>query len=81
MLKQRLMWVVWPAFLLAGVMEILVFAMVDPHDLHWFGQALELPRQAVYTLAFFAFWIITAASSTLTILLAMPAAEVNQSQA
>ncbi len=81
MLKQRLMWIVWPAFLLAGVMEILVFAMVDPHDLHWFGQALELPRQAVYTLAFFAFWIITAASSTLTILLAMPAAEVNQSQA
>lgn len=80
MLKQRLMWIVWPAFLLAGVMEIMVFAMVDPHDLHWFGQALELPRQAVYTLAFFAFWIITAASSTLTILLAMPAAEVNQSQ-
>ncbi len=78
MVKQRLMWIVWPAFLLAGVMEILVFAMVDPHDLHWFGQALDLPRQAVYTLGFFAFWIITAASSTLTVLLAMPAVEVNQ---
>jgi len=78
MLKQRLMWIVWPAFLLAGVMEILVFAMVDPHDLHWFGQALNLPRQAVYTISFFAFWIITAASSTLTVLLAMPSAEVNQ---
>ncbi len=78
MLKQRLMWILWPAFLLADVAEILVFAMVDPHDLHWFGHALNLPRQAVYTLGFFAFWAITAASSTLTVLLAMSPVEVNR---
>ena len=77
MLKQRLMWIVWPAFMLAGVLEILVFGMVDPQDLHWFGLSLDLPRQAVYTLGFFAFWLITAASSALTVLLAMPSAEVN----
>ncbi len=78
MKKQRWMWVVWPAFLMAGVLEVLVFALVDPHDLHWFGQPLALSRQAVYTLAFVVFWVFTATSSALTILLSMPAAEVNQ---
>ena len=77
MLKQRLMWIVWPAFLLAGVLEILVFGMVDPNDLHWFGMSLDLPRQAIYTLGFFAFWLITAVSSGITVLLALPAADVN----
>ena len=55
MWTQRLMWIAWPAFLAAGVMEMLVFAMVDPEDLRWFGQPLALSRQGVYTLAFFAF--------------------------
>lgn len=74
---QRLMWIAWPAFLVAGVLEMLVFAMVDPQDLHWFGQPLELSRQAIYTLAFFAFWGITFASSALTTLLASSPFEVN----
>ena len=29
MWTQRLMWIAWPAFLVAGVIEMLVFAMVD----------------------------------------------------
>jgi len=77
-LKQRLMWIVWPAFLLAGVMEMLVFAMVDPQDLHWMGQPLEWSRQGIYTAAFFVFWGVTAASSALTALLTLPAEEINQ---
>jgi len=44
------MWIMWPAFLVAGLLEVLVFAMVDPQDLHWFGQPVELSRQGVYTL-------------------------------
>ena len=79
--KQRWMWVVWPAFLMAGVLEVLVFALVDPHDLHWFGQPLALSRQGVYTLAFVVFWVVTTTSSALTILLSLPAAEVNQTGA
>ena len=78
MLVQRLMWIAWPAFLVAGVLEMLVFAMVDPEDLHWFGQPLALSRVGVYTLAFFAFWILTMASSALTTLLAMSPFEVNR---
>lgn len=77
-LAQRIMWIVWPSFLMAGVLEILVFAMVDPQDLHWFGQAVQLSRQGIYTVAFFAFWLVTMLSSALTALLAMPSLEVNQ---
>ena len=63
---QRWMWIAWPAFLLAAVLEMLVFAMVDPGDLHWFGQPLDWSRQAVYTVGFFVFWAITMATSALT---------------
>lgn len=78
MLAQRLMWIAWPAFLLAGVIEILVFAMVDPQDLHWFGHPLAISREAVYSLAFFCFWLLTMASSALTTLLSMSPFEVNR---
>ena len=72
------MWIAWPAFLMAGVLEVLVFAMVDPQDLQWFGQPLALSRQGVYTVAFFVFWAITTVSSALTTLLAMSPFEVNR---
>jgi hypothetical protein len=70
MLAQRLMWIVWPAFLAAGLIELVVFGMFDPEDMHWFGQALPLSRQGVYTLSFFVFWSLTTVSSSLTTLLA-----------
>lgn len=78
MWSQRLMWIAWPAFLMAGVLEMLVFAMVDPQDLQWFGHPLALSRAAVYTAAFFVFWFVTMASSALTTLLAMSPFEVNR---
>jgi hypothetical protein len=77
MLAQRVMWIAWPAFLVAGVLEMLVFGMIDPHDMQWFGQPIEMSRQGIYTLSFFVFWTITAASSALTTLLSMSPSEVN----
>ena len=62
---KRLMVIAWPAFLVAAVLEMVVFALVDPGDLHWFGAPLALSREAVYTLAFFVFWGLTMASSAL----------------
>ena len=79
MLSQRMMWIAWPAFLMAGTLEMLVFAMVDPQDLHWFGQSVQLSRQGVYTVSFFVFWVITLLSSGLTALLAISPFEVNHS--
>lgn len=78
MWRQRLMWMAWPAFLVAGILEMVVFALVDPSDLHWLGAPLELSRQAVYTLAFFVFWVVAMVSSGLTLLLSLSASEVNR---
>ena len=66
------------AFLMAALLEMVVFAMVDPADIQWRGQPLEVSRQAVYTMAFFFFWAVTMASSFLTTTLAMSPFEVNR---
>ncbi len=72
------MTVAWPAFLMAGVMEMLVFSLVDPAQLHWFGGApIGLSPTAIYSLAFFAFWVVIALASMISQLLAEPAAEIN----
>ena len=75
---QRLMWIAWPSFLVAAILEVIVFGMVDPQDLHWFGRPIEFSRQGVYTLAFFAFWVVTMLSSALTTLLSLSPFEVNR---
>ena len=77
-MRQRLMWILWPAFLVAGVLEMTVFAMFDPHDMHWFGQPIEASRQSVYTLSFFVLWAITACASALTCLLSFSPFELNR---
>ena len=72
------MWIVWPAFLLACALEVLVFALVDPGDLHWRGEPLPLSRQGIYTLGFFVFWALGMGSSALTALLGMSRREINR---
>jgi hypothetical protein len=55
--------ILWPAFVAASVMELLVFAHVDPVDVHTLaGAPIELSRQAIYTLSFFGFWAVIAAA-------------------
>jgi hypothetical protein len=71
---ERVLTVLWPAFVMAGVLEAMVFAVVDPQSLSWFGGApLGLTRQAVYTVTFFIFWGAIASASTITALLLRPA--------
>ena len=76
-MKQKWMWIAWPSFLMAGVLELLVFAVVDPQDMNWFGQPFEISRQAVYTLSFFVFWLVISIAGSLTVILSLPANEVN----
>jgi hypothetical protein len=78
MLKQRLMWIGWPSFLMAGVLEMLVFTLVDPEDMHWFGHQLELSRQGIYTVSFFVFWLVVSLSGALTTLLSLSSSEINR---
>lgn len=77
MTNLNVMRVVWPAFLAACLLELVVFAVVDPAGLAWSDRPLSLSAQGVYTLAFFVFWAISAASCALTMLLLKTAAEVN----
>lgn len=72
-LRHRLMSVLWSGFLAAAVLEVVVFALVDPEDLRWFGgDALDLTPRAVYTLGFFAFWAICSVGAALAVLLCTP---------
>ena len=79
MLRQPhcLMAIAWPAFLAAYLMEFLVFGFVDPAELRWFGHVLEMPRQAIYALGFFGFWVVTMVCSATTALLMRTPAQVN----
>jgi hypothetical protein len=65
--KRLALQILWPAFIAAGVLELLVFAHVDPADVHTLaGAPVELSRQAVYTLSFFAFWAVIAAAGAMS---------------
>lgn len=68
--RSRLaMWALWPSFLMAGVLEALVFSVADPAQLTA-GMEHPLSGSAVYTLAFLCFWAGTGLASGLSLLLA-----------
>jgi hypothetical protein len=78
-IAQRSAAILWPAFLVAAVLELLVFAFVDPASLHTVsGAALPLSDTAVYSIAFFVFWVCTSAACALTVLLERGADELNR---
>ena len=66
---NRVVSVLWPAFLVAGVLEILLFACWDPLDLHWFGRSVEWSRDTVYSMSFFVLWGANSLSAWLTLML------------
>lgn len=73
--------VLWPAFLTACILEMLVFAVADPLYLHWpGGQGAELSPMAAYTLAFFAFWVMSVACGVMVLLLARSPQDINAEQ-
>lgn len=71
---RTLMGLGWPAFLAACLLELAVFALVDPHDLQWAGQPLGWSRLGAYSAAFFLFWAVSTVGCALTALLVRRAA-------
>lgn len=59
--------ILWPSFLAACLLEFMVFAIVDPAELHWPGALGESSNRAIYTLAFFAFWLVNIACCRLVL--------------
>jgi hypothetical protein len=74
---KRWVLITWPAFLAACLLEALVFAAVDPSEVHWPGETMQSSRQAVYTAAFFGFWVIAMACSSLVLWLSKPPRDIN----
>lgn len=72
MWSKLIMAVAWPAFLAACLLEAVVFAVVDPLDLSWGDGPLGWSRQAVYTVAFFVFWVAAFLSSLTALTLVGP---------
>lgn len=76
--RHRIMSVLWSAFLMAAVLEMVVFALVDPESLRWFGgDSLQLGPRAVYSLAFLLFWVVIAMGGALALLLCSRSDELN----
>ena len=76
-MSQRLIWILWPGFLMAALGELVLFSMIDPSDAHLLGSPLELSRTAIYSLGFFLLWGLTSGASALTCLLLRSPYEVN----
>jgi hypothetical protein len=77
-MQGRALRILWPAFLIAGVLEMLVFAVVDPHDLRWFGGPLiGWTAVAIYSVTFLMFWGAIATAGAVTALLSLTAAQIN----
>ena len=71
--RTRALLILWPSFLMASVLEMMVFAVVDPSGLHWFGaDPVDWSRSAIYSVTFLIFWGVIATSGAITALLEEP---------
>lgn len=70
---KHIIWVLWPAFVAAGIAETLFFTVIDPQQLFLFGNPVALSALATYSLGFLLFWLICAASSLMTWFMLPPA--------
>jgi hypothetical protein len=75
---KRLIWILWPSFIVGGAGEVLFFTVFDPKELYLFGEASSLSRLAVYSIGFFLCWAFAASSSAFTCFLQRSAEEVNR---
>ncbi|MFZ6755711.1 hypothetical protein ACO0K9_00710 [Undibacterium sp. Ji50W] len=73
LLRPMLMIVLWPAFLMACAATGLFFSLVDPMELIVLDHRLQMHASGVYTVGFFAFWLLGILSSGLTALLVQKA--------
>ena len=74
---SKLYWILWPSFLVAAVVEVLFFFVVNPQELYLFGEPVQYSPMATYSIGFFGFWAICAASSMATCFFQRPPADVN----
>lgn len=74
---HKLIQVLWPSFLVAGVVEIIFFTVINPRELYLLGDPVYLDPLATYSIGFFAFWLICAASSLTTLYFQRTSEDIN----
>jgi len=74
---QRLIQVLWPSFIVAGLAEVAFFTLIDPQELYLLGEPVHFSTLATYSIGFFGFWAICIASSLATCFFQRRAAEIN----
>ena len=72
---QKVVAVLWPSFLTAGVATILFFAYFDPQLLMQVSGYGEITRMAGYTIGFFLFWLLTSITCVMTCYFQRPCAK------
>jgi hypothetical protein len=58
--SRRLIWVIWHAFPVAGVAEVVYFTVFDPFEQNFFAAVLDESREVTCTMGFFGFWALGA---------------------
>ncbi|MFT3736357.1 MAG: hypothetical protein QM776_15285 [Rhodocyclaceae bacterium] len=74
---RRLILILWPSFLAAGAAEIIFFTLIDPQTLYLLGEPVHMSRTATYSIGFFTFWALCAASSWATLFFARGRDDIN----
>jgi hypothetical protein len=59
--------VLWPAFLGAALADAVLFTLIDPVHVSWLDDRLHVSPVIAYTVGFFAFWLLIAGSSWVTL--------------
>ncbi len=75
---KRLMWILWPSFIVGGMAEAVFFTLIDPQELYLLGEPVHWSPTAVYSVGFFLFWLVAAASSAFTCFLQRGTTDGNQ---
>ena len=77
---QKIIAVLWPSFLTAGVATILFFTAFDPQLLMAVGGYEQISRLGGYTIGFFLFWLLTSCTCVLTCYFQRPCHEPTDSE-
>lgn len=65
--RQIFIATLWPSFMVAIAATGLFFSAFDPQRLYPFDVDVGISTQGAYTIGFFVFWILCAASSAITV--------------
>lgn len=78
-MQQRIITILWPSFLAAGLGTIVLFEVVNPYDLIGPAWLIRFGTLEIYTLGFIFLWSISALACYLTCYFQSPADKVPSS--